>query len=67
MLTGATQMSDREPSINAARKCSEWLKWCRDNGWPASSTPRLCDLWWEFHDDNGKLVEPTGASEAGVK
>lgn len=44
------------PTPNAAQNCAEWLKWCRRNGWPKESTSRLCDLWWEFHDDEGNLV-----------
>jgi hypothetical protein len=53
----------RNPTSNAARKCAEWLRWCRENGWPAEATGRLCDLWWEFHDDDGNLVPQKGLDQ----
>lgn len=46
----------RHPSAHAARKCAEWLTWCRENGWPRESTGRLADIWWKFHDDQGNLM-----------
>lgn len=45
------------PTSLGARRCAEWLKTCKKLGWPASTTAKLCDLWWEYHDENGRLIE----------
>ncbi len=58
-------MDERQPTATGARKCAEWLTWCRNNGWPGSSLSKLCDLWWEFHDDSGNLIE-SSQSDAKV-
>lgn len=59
-------MTERHPTHHAAKLCSEWLAYCKSIGWPPSSTARLCDIWWEFHDDDGKLIE-SSADSAGEK
>ena len=38
------------PSQIAIRKLLKWLAFCKSIGWSAESTPRLADLWWEYHD-----------------
>jgi hypothetical protein len=39
----------------AIRECAEWLSYCLRLGWKKSQLDRLEEIWWEFHDDNGKL------------
>jgi hypothetical protein len=56
-MTMETVMHERSPKTQAIKRCSEWLAYCKSIGWPASSMGRLCDIWWEFHDDDGNLRE----------
>jgi len=58
-------MNERTPTANAARKCAEWLKSCKAIGWTADETSMLCDLWWQYHDDNGNLVSSPSTSDCG--
>ena len=52
-------MDERSPSPRAARRCSEWLRVCRELGWRGPDTmAMLCDLWWKYHDDDGNLYPP---------
>jgi hypothetical protein len=42
-------------SGRAIKECAEWLSYCLSIGWPKSSLDRLEALWWEYHDDYGRL------------
>lgn len=46
----------RRQTTKALRECGEWLSECLRIGWPKSSLDRLQDIWWEFHDDHGRLL-----------
>lgn len=59
-------MSERHPTTMGAKRCLEWINACKALGWPKSTIPRLVDLWWEYHDDNGRLIESTPAGEPEV-
>lgn len=39
----------------ALLKCLEWLRYCLEIGWDKGSVNGLEKLWWQYHDDNGKL------------
>lgn len=39
-------------------KCFQWLDYCLKIGWPKSSLERLQELWWEYHDDEGNIMDP---------
>lgn len=56
-------MNDRRPTNLGAKRCSEWLSACKQLGWLPSQMGMLCDMWWEHHDDNGVLIEPTPVSD----
>jgi hypothetical protein len=43
----------------AIESCGRWLAFCRSDGWPAESLDQLETIWWQYHDDNGVLKEPT--------
>ena len=43
------------PTQKAIKKCGEWLAYCLKIGWSRSSLDDLEKLWWENHDDNGRL------------
>jgi len=47
--------SVRKPSQKAFRACARWLQTCLEIGWRKSDLDALEKLWWEHHDDNGKL------------
>jgi hypothetical protein len=36
-------------------QCAEWLRYCLEIGWPKSDLDALENLWWEYHDDFGRL------------
>lgn len=57
---------ERTPTNLGAKRCGAWLTACQDLGWPRSQMGMLCDLWWEYHDDNGALIEST-ARETGAE
>lgn len=48
--------SERRPTNLGAKRCSAWLSKCKELGWLPSQMGMLCDLWWEYHDDNGNLT-----------
>lgn len=44
-------------SNRAARKMSNWLSWCINNGWHKSRISGLADLWLKYHDhETGELI-----------
>lgn len=59
-------MSERRPTTRAAKHCMEWINTCKMLGWPKSTIPRLVDLWWEYHDDDGLLIEMTPAGKSAA-
>jgi len=44
------------PRKDALMACAEWLAYCLKIGWPRKDLERLESLWWEYHDDNGRLL-----------
>jgi hypothetical protein len=38
--------------------CARWLKYCLSIGWTKSDLDALEHLWWECHDDHGRLIQP---------
>lgn len=40
--------------------CARWQQLCLELGWPRSYLDRLEALWWEYHDDNGRLLMGPG-------
>jgi hypothetical protein len=40
----------------AIKQCAEWLSYCLKIGWPKSALDQLEDLWWQYHDDYGRLT-----------
>ncbi len=61
----------RKPTTKALGLCAKWLQWCLHNGWPKSTLDDLERLWWEYHDENGDLVdqgkESSGDEMDGLK
>lgn len=57
----------RRPTNRGARKCLEWIKACQDIGWPKSTIPSLVDIWWEYHDDDGNLIESSAQGKTVTK
>lgn len=50
-------------SKRAVRVCGEWLAACLRMGWDRKDLDRLEDLWWQWHDDEGRLLpEPRKAT-----
>jgi hypothetical protein len=49
------EMMPAEPTMKARHQCAEWLHMCLQIGWPKSSLDRLEAIWWEFHDNLGRL------------
>lgn len=41
----------------AIAACAKWLSYCLEIGWPKSALDKLEELWWEYHDDYGRLCE----------
>jgi len=37
--------------------CGMWLAACRRLGWQESDLDFLENLWWQYHDDNGRLLK----------
>jgi len=50
-------MNDRHPTPKASMRCFEWLDYCLRIGWAKATLDRLQELWWEYHDDDGRLIE----------
>lgn len=47
------------PHPNANRRCLEWLTYCLQIGWPPDDLVALQKIWWEHHDDYGRLIADT--------
>lgn len=39
----------------AIKKCAEWLGFCLSIGWDKGELDDLEALWWQYHDDYGRL------------
>jgi hypothetical protein len=39
----------------AIKACAEWLAYCLSIGWSKDKLDLLEALWWEHHDDDGRL------------
>ena len=46
----------RAPTRKALEACSKWLSYCLSIGWEKSTLDRLQEIWWQYHDDQGRLV-----------
>lgn len=51
------------PSNLGAKRCLQWLRDCEAIGWPKEAMPRLADIFWEFKDRDGNLIEPAKGKE----
>jgi hypothetical protein len=40
----------------ALRACAEWLGFCLKIGWRKEDLDALERLWWQYHDDQGRLT-----------
>lgn len=47
----------------AIQACGEWLAACLRMGWDRDKLDALEAIWWEHHDDTGKLIEPAAGVE----
>ena len=45
----------RIPSRKAIQECADWLAYCVKIGWDKSNLEALEGLWWDWHDDMGKI------------
>lgn len=41
----------------AVKSCAEWLNYCLEIGWDKSQLDALEKLWWEHHDNKGRLIK----------
>lgn len=48
-------MSAERRTLQALRKCAEWLYFCLSVGWKREQLHRLEELWWKYHDDRGNV------------
>ena len=46
----------RNPSRRAVRACAAWLVSCVRLGWRRTDLDALERLWWQYHDDDGRLT-----------
>ena len=53
MRTGRLPMT--HPSSEALKACANWLVYCLQLGWKKEQLDILEKIWWEHHDDNGRL------------
>ena len=56
MSSDSRSATYREPTRKALEDCSRWLSFCLSIGWEKSALDRLQEIWWEYHDDKGRLV-----------
>jgi hypothetical protein len=49
-----------DKSPNALLACARWLGFCLKIGWQQADLDRLEALWWEHHDDRGRLLMGPG-------
>lgn len=45
----------RQPTINAQRAMRKWVAFCISIGWKMDDRWALRELWWQHHDDKGRL------------
>ncbi len=45
-------------SVEALKACISWLDECKRLGWKEDSMPSLEQLWWGYHDKEGKSKRP---------
>jgi len=48
----------------ATMKCAKWLAYCLKIGWRRDDLDRLEALWWQYHDENGGLINDGGLEVA---
>ncbi len=58
-----------QPSQEGIYACARWLSYCLSIGWKHADLDELERMWWEHHDERGKLRSPgqsttTGKSDA---
>ena len=47
---------DRHPTRRAIKACAAWLAFCLQIGWERSKLNALERIWWQHHDDDGRLT-----------
>jgi hypothetical protein len=45
-----------KPTSKALLTCAQWLSYCLSIGWLKDDIPRLEEIWWQWHDDYGRLL-----------
>jgi hypothetical protein len=43
-------------SQKAIMACARWLTYCLSIGWTHDDLDALDAIWWEWHDDHGRLI-----------
>ncbi len=56
-----------EPTRQASVECARWLANCLKGGWTKAELDMLERLWWEHHDDHGRLVRALGEQARPAK
>ena len=56
MTTDRQSTPPRQSSRLALEACASFLVYCLSIGWDKSKLGRLQEIWWEHHDDQGRLV-----------
>jgi hypothetical protein len=46
----------QKPTSKALLTCARWLSYCLSIGWSKDDIPRLEEIWWQWHDDYGRLL-----------
>lgn len=44
-----------ERTRKAIKECAQWLAYCLSIGWSKSDLDALEELWWKYHDYQGRL------------
>jgi hypothetical protein len=56
-------VTEETPSMSGAQACHKWLSYCLSIGWLRETLKGLCDLFWQYHDRDGRLTN-SGALRA---
>ena len=51
---------EETPTMSGVRACHKWLSYCLSIGWPRETLKGLADLFWKYHDRDGRLTNSGG-------
>lgn len=54
-------------SLRAIKACAAWMSHCLSIGWKREHLDALQALWWQWHDDDGNLLETPRGTAPGTK